>query len=250
MNEINQLMDVGDAPNECQDQLRQLVEEIAEMANRSGSSVVAHQPASWVYFESLPNLRKREILQYCRCYHAICENTLAEGRALSDTKALLWSSLKYFGFIPCSDLMERITDDLVVELYDKAGRQVFRNFKFMEVCSYTLADVLLYQWWELFERNDEIVNQLLSEVAIVLAGPAARTILSATPVHETTEIFSERKHRFQMKFEMLSPIRSRLTKKSAGFVCTAQAKLVSVQSNRSRPAAKPELRVIEAEVIS
>lgn len=229
-----------------EDRLRGLVEGIAAMAARAGISLKAHNPSSWVYYRTLPAARKREVLKSCSAFYDICQNTVDEGRSISDTKALLWCTLKYFGYIPSADLMELITDDLVVELYDLEGRQIFRNFRFMEICSYTLADVLLYPWWDLFERNDDIVNELLKEVSLVLSEQCKGALRSSTPFHATAEKFSERGHEFEMKFLALAPLYSRSTKRPGAFACIAQAKLIKERPVGRRPEETVGLKMVSA----
>jgi len=232
-----------------EDRLRKLVESIAQMARDSNIELVAHRPESWSYYRTLPVLRKQEILKGCETYHEICVSTIQEGRPLSDTRALLWSSLKFFGFAPCSDLMDYIEDDLAVELYDSDGRQLFRNFKFMEVCSYTLADVLMYPWWELFYRVDEVAGRVHDEIAFVLSGTVSATVPSQIPSHRTGEIFSERRHELDMRFHCFSPVFSRLTKRPAGFVCTSEVRVVSVSANKGT-SPRPNLRMVDSTEIS
>lgn len=222
-----------------EDKLREILESIASMAQASNISLVAHRPEAFTYYKSLPNLRKQEILRACATYNQICMSTIEDGRPLSDTRALLWSSLKCYGLAPCSDLMDHVDDDLAVELYDIEGRQIFRNFKFMEVCSYTLADVLVYPWWELFRRNDDVMGQVLKEVEAVLSGTIISTLPSGTPSHQTGEIFSTLRHELEMKFRFFSPVFNRATKNTGGFVCASEVQvLYSTLSkvDESRPA--------------
>lgn len=234
-NEQMASLEIGHDSEDLVDQLRELVEGIATMARSSGIKLVAHRPESWTYYRSLPVLRKREILESCSTFHKICANTVREGRPLTDTRALLWSSLKYFNLAPCSDLMDYTHDHLVVELYDSDGRQIFRNFKFMELCSYTLADVLLYPWWELFSRNDEAIGELIKEINIALSGELSRTLISTIREHHTAEVFSERRHVFKMQFKSISPVFDRVTKKSIGFVCVSEADVIATREVKPVP---------------
>jgi hypothetical protein len=234
----------GSDDSGLEDHLRRLVDAIAEMAQASNIKLVAHRPESFIYYQTLPVLRKQEILRSCESYYQICVNTLDEGRPLSDTRALLWSSLKYFGFVPTADLMDFVTDERTVELYDAEGRQIFRNFKFMEICSYTLADVLLYPWWELFRREEEVVAVLIGEMKTILSGEITTTMPSANPYHRATEVFSERRHELDMRVEYLSPMFSRANKRPAGFVCIADVKVAGCE-RLQQLVERPRLQVVD-----
>lgn len=207
---------------------QQIVEGIASTARLSGLNVTAGTRKSWDFYRSLSNERKEAALKASLVYSEICNDTTREGRPLSDTRMSLWSSLRHYGLIPHSDLMNYITDDMVVELYTAEGNQLYRNMKFLEVCSYTLADVFMHPWYELFERNDEMVSDIDKEVAAILM-PGSSTIASTLKPHRIVEAFSEERLEIEMTFKYWSPVFIKGQTKPYGIICTSCASILGTQ---------------------
>jgi hypothetical protein len=57
---------------------------------------------------------------------------------------------------------EKIGADDVVEIYDQNFFQLFRNPPFFQHCSYTILDLALAEWFELYERPKFITEILLN----------------------------------------------------------------------------------------
>jgi hypothetical protein len=218
------------------DEFKRLIEGIAEFARRAGLKVQAGTERSWAHYRSLPQTQKAEIFVSAKNYFEICEATIKEGSQISETASLLWMSLKHFGLFPGSDLMDRLTNDMVVEVYNQDGIQIFRNMKFMEVCSYTIADVFIYPWWELFKRNDELLNDLKHEIGQVLEGKTNKLLESKIRRHRIVESFSVEQSEIEMKIAFFGPIFHRGTKQIAGFVAASEATVLSAHAKLSKPA--------------
>lgn len=220
------------------DVFRRLVEKIADIAKGCGIRVSGGTPASWVHYTKLSTARRETALKSAIIYHDICHQMILENRPLTDTRMLLWCSLRHFGLIPSSELMATITDDMVVELYSSEGIQLFRNLKFMEVCSYTLADIFMHPWFELFERNDEMAGDSVQCVSAVLAGESIEDQPLIKKRHRIVEAFSTDRLEIEMMFHTLSPVFLKGRPRPFGFVCTSSASVVG--SRRAEiPAEKP-----------
>lgn len=205
---------------------RRLIEKTCAYANSAGLKVVAGNSESWAHFQNLPFQRRDAAMKAAMTYHDICQAAITAGWPLSDSRMLLWASLRHFDLIPSSDLLSHVTDDIVVEVYTSDGIQLFRNMKFMELCSYTLADIFMYPWWELFERNDDLIADIGKEVTAVLSGESRKILMSQVRSHRLVEAFSQERCVVEMTFKNFSPVFTKGDPKPVGFVCTSTATLL------------------------
>ncbi len=67
-------------------------------------------------------------------------------------------SMRELGLTFPSDFLSRLQRDDVVEAYNMNRMQIFRNMRFMEISTYSLLEVLSYEWTQLFERSSHITQ--------------------------------------------------------------------------------------------
>ena len=85
------------------------------------------------------------------------------------------------------DLMH---EEHVVEIYNKEVVQVFRNKKFMEVCSYSLSKIMTTPGYELFYRDPSAIEVGYREFLEIMETPVD-ILVSKTPEHILWEIQKE-----------------------------------------------------------
>ncbi len=79
----------------------------------------------------------------------------------------------------------------VIEIYGMDFIQVYRSFSFMKYCGYSLLDLLLYQFPELYERSPYLTDMIVEEAKKVLASSdQSYHSLADIPVHVLRERFS------------------------------------------------------------
>lgn len=66
-------------------------------------------------------------------------------------------------------------DGDIIEIFSSTGVQIYRSWSYFNFSSYSLGELLLYSWDELYERPKRTVDQLMSLMG-VLFSPEATTI--------------------------------------------------------------------------
>src|ERR1019366_3529814 len=64
---------------------------------------------------------------------------------------------------PSSELLDEIHDGDYVEIYDSSGVQVFANFEFCAMITYSIEEVTCRHWTELYERDEKHTSQIMAE---------------------------------------------------------------------------------------
>lgn len=112
------------------------------------------------------------------------------------------------GVVFSDDLLARVSEDDIVEIYTADLIQIYRSFRFFGLCSYSLTDLLSNEWFDLYERS-VVINNYLFEAGKALM---ERTYdlspinLSHIPIHLMREKISTEKRSFQIQFKEMYPV--------------------------------------------
>lgn len=114
-------------------------------------------------------------------------------------------SMRRMGLSFPSDFLNNVTQGDCIEGYDMSRFQIFRNLPFMEKSSYSLVDMLSYEWPLLFDRSMVITEQMMSFCDEIL-WKANRTIAFNIPRHYVRELQSSERQVLDVTFKYLSPL--------------------------------------------
>jgi hypothetical protein len=129
------------------------------------------------------------------------------------------------GFRICPDLYYAISDDDIIEIYTADFTQLFRNLEMLKLCSYSILELSVYEWPELFRRPHAITKQLIHLAEQIMGTKEPRTIsCDNVPDHFLEEIFSPGKHKLFIEQKILSPLMDQ-NNNAIGFVGTLRAHL-------------------------
>ena len=180
---------------------------LSDLARSVGIDLQPVSSPSLPYFSSLPSENKRGVIRAITQYLEICEATIASGHSLLDSRRITWNALKALGLTPCSDFLDKIGDGDIIEIYDTQNLQIFRNFEFFQLCSYTIEEIYCRPWTTLFKRIDEtITTQIVSTVERIVTENKRQTYTLNIPEHIVEEADSPFRLRMNVKLKYLSPL--------------------------------------------
>lgn len=204
---------------------RKSLREFSQLAARNNIHVTAYDERSLSPLALLPDPQQKLITENFDRYFKVTSQLSNDEIPLYDSQAFLWRMLRELDLRPCSDLFKKIAPNDVVEIYDLNFIQVFRNTRFMELCSYTLEEVFTHEFPQLFLRPDEITSILVSHCQEIFQGKIKSTIPTHVPDHTLTEIWSKKKREFSIKQGIISPLFDK-SGRSVAIVATLQADLI------------------------
>ncbi|RYZ71389.1 MAG: hypothetical protein EOP09_04715 [Proteobacteria bacterium] len=194
-----QLVKFCDDASELESSFINLSNQLSDLLKNEGIHKVAYAPGLPL-FRALSLERKTRLLSHLQSYNTLCVEHQIDRHSLRDSKTFTWRAMMKFGLTPDSELMDKITNEDVVEIYSEDHTQLFRNFEFFGISSYTLEQLFCLEWWSLFERDDAHSVQILSLVNQMFAGRAPLGFSRVVPAHIVTEKCSE--GRFRVNYEM------------------------------------------------
>ena len=138
-------------------------------------------------FSKLPPEHQEPVLNALKEWVGFYE-VHAQGGNVSD-KQLLWRFLSAFRLTPDSEFFGLIDDDTCVEALNRSGLQIFRSLSFMDVCSYSLDEVVSVPWQYLYNRDEGITERYLTLQKEIADGTLKHTDLkNLIPQHQVCEI--------------------------------------------------------------
>ncbi len=157
----------------------------------------------------LPEPRRQSILAKLRQDIAFYEGASQAGIGKYKSVDLLRHFLSKANWSVSEDVLSRLSDQDVIEVYSPTFTQLFRNMRFLEICSYPILDVYLYEWPELYTRPQAITEALVQECLKSLAAkPGENFFGQSVPDHFLEEVFSAERRVFEIEQKFISPVRS------------------------------------------
>lgn len=148
-----------------------------------------------------------------------------EQSSLWETHKLIDYTFRQLRLKAADEFLSTLENDDIVEGYDLNHCQIFRNLRFMEVCSYTLHDVLTIDWPTLFERSQMITANLIEHINTVVT--TGRTVsLQDVPFHYMKERMSAERQLFRVRFRFMSPVFSGAGQ-PAGYLVSSKADIIT-----------------------
>jgi hypothetical protein len=216
------------------DRLKLLLNTFSVEVEKLGIHLVPYTAQSWEAYANLPEETRKNVLSNFSSYYHLMSSSQHAGIELHETKRLVWNILKLVGLRPCHDLLDKIDEQDVIEIYNNEFLQIFRNLKFMEICSYSMLDTLSHSWSELFMRPASITESLIKRVQFTLSGEVKNTLTANVEEHFLHEIFSTRRNFFRINQKYISPVFFP-DGKPAGVVGTLSAELLDSHVEQPEP---------------
>lgn len=176
------------------------------------------------YFKQLTESEKHVALEKLNFYYELCLEHVVENCSLRDSKRFTWRALVKLGLSPNSDLLERLEDGDIVEIYDSQQVQLFRNLEFFDFCSYTLEELFCLEWWRLFKRDEAISNTILRLVNEIYQRKHPNGVSDPFPPHLVVESLSRDKFNVDFYMKQISPLYRK--RRVEGLICIERAALV------------------------
>ncbi|MGE0529176.1 MAG: hypothetical protein AB7G93_15785 [Bdellovibrionales bacterium] len=153
-----------------------------------------------------------------------------EGYDLDDSKHLARVALGHLGLLTDEIIFKSLRRSDIVEIYNTNHIQIFRSFNFFRICNYNLDEILLNEWYTLYERDEKITCEILTQIEGHLRQSRSVTRFSV-PAHIMRERFSSTQGMFITKFKVLASVFDG-PESRAGFLCTIRGRPISASPKK------------------
>lgn len=154
----------------------------------------------------------------------IIRSAITQDISLDDNKGLFWVACRRFNLRPDNETIERIRDEDVMEIYNMDVVQTFSNFKFWNLCSYPIDQILTEEFYALFERPGTITEGIMSTFGKVLQSRKLSDY--QLPDHIVKELYSTKNYQFKVQNNFLAPLFDRADGSVAAVISTLKAERI------------------------
>ncbi len=193
-------------PEELETKFRLSLESFSLFAARFTLEIEPHCEQTWIKFRSLDSVAQQAAYDSFMAYFNLCVAAAESGVAMNDDRSLAWWAVQKFGLRPCSDFFDKLEHDQVLELYNRSFVQIFRNWAFFKISSYSMGDLFVHPWPELYVRDEAVTNNLIAYATHVLSGSQKSTLICESPRHIVTESLSKDRNVLEMEMKFASPL--------------------------------------------
>jgi hypothetical protein len=189
---------------------RELIINLVSLVQDSGYELLAFRDEQSSKFHTLPPSVQTEIISGLTSFYSVNSGARDGGASLKgDSQEAAWWTIRNLKWRPLSDIFSYVKPGDTLEIYDLQHIQIFRSFNMFKCISYSLDELVTYQWPELYERNERDAKAIMFDVDRAIA--EVRTIAGADTTsvdHIVSERFSIRKRSALYQTRAVSPLLS------------------------------------------
>jgi hypothetical protein len=193
-------------PEDLESKFKRKLEAFSNFAVQFGLKIEPFSDITWPKFRSLSGPLQQQAFESFVAYSDLCVAAAESGVAINDDRSLAWWAVQKFGLRPCSDFFDKLTGDDVLELYDCNLVQLYRNWAFFQISSYSMGDLFVFPWPHLYKRDEAVMENLLFYAKAVLSGEHRSTIECVSPRHIVVESLSAEQNVLDMMVKYASPL--------------------------------------------
>ncbi len=187
-------------------QMRNELEALSAFSKEAGYPIRPFDDADLPHFSLHAYEQQTQIVKSLREYCNLVRELKAEGVQLNQNLNLLWRALARLGFVPCKDLFSQLTEEDVVEIYDRSSLQLYRSFSFFGLCSYSLEELYSRPWFELYHREEKFHEMNLGLLHKFVSGQLMKTEPTGIPMHEVRELKAPKMRSSMIQPHLVSPL--------------------------------------------
>lgn len=212
--------------------LLQALNDFSELIATQGHSVIPYTDSVVAHISSLPVEKKEDILVGFLKYSELCSSAIKSGVVLKDTVGFIKYALKYLGKHVAEEFYATIGESDIVEIYSEDHIQIFRNISFFKITDYSIAELISYEWEDLYYRSSAITKKMYSLIEDTLASDVKLLNMDIEP-HFIKEIRADTVQLCEVKFRYIAPIYTNEGEQSGyTMTCYAESKTDQVESDK------------------
>ena len=153
-----------------------------------------------------------------------------------EIERLKWA-LSTFGLeLADKDFFKNISEDDYVEFYNEQNIQLYRSVKFFKLCSYSLLDLSVNPWDELYEKPVGVMSNVIQHIQEAIKSKITVTCEIGSFVQREKFAYAHNTtlRTFLVNFRYFTPLINTDTKQPAGFLCTFGAEVIAEGQQSSK----------------
>lgn len=226
MSLINNSLDTSEGKNHLVELVMKSLGDFKQITDKLGFNLNTFTPDSVEILKSFPSQRIEGIYKHLSSYNEIIRLTLNNGSDnnieriwdIKDEEYCLNKALWTYNFFAKEDINKYIQMGDVIEIYSVDSVQIYRNFEFIKLCSYSLLEIMTHEWFVLYDRPEFVTELLMKHMGEVFR---TKSIVKVNiPEHEMKEKYLNARKVFRNKFKYFIPLFEKSKSEPVAFIAT------------------------------
>ncbi len=183
-------------------------------------------------FSKLPMERQKMLVRVLKDLCELLQESISE--PIFPEKVSIEKEISYLSHflkklnlkISSADFLDQLENGELIEIYDLEGIQLYRSWSAFQFCSYSIDQLMTYDWNTLFERPSHVVSYLYSVLPEIFS--SGKTVHYSIEEYLIKERFAQNSKTFLYKMKKASAIVDQTTLQPRAFVTTATGRMVEV----------------------
>jgi hypothetical protein len=229
--------------NEIDIKLINALEQFSEKLKKFGLEVPAVSSKALVKLNEISDEKKHQIINYYFNWLSWLElatdqeNEVQKDSIINEVNYAK-NSLKHYKLSVDDNFWKTLENNHVIEIYGTEMVQLYRSFNFFKYSGYSLLDIAVFEWFNLWERPKKIVEMLFEEVSLVMS-KVINFKKCNIPSHILREVMNTgdtldfTPRACLIEFKNIAVLKNS-TGECAGFICSAVGTVIARGSNVSK----------------
>lgn len=216
-------------------EFREAADKICAIASKYSVKITGYHTPTLPLYSALSSEKQSEALYQLKVFLQSMETTEAMGDRLDSQDRALWHALLTFGLLPPSGMFAKFKPDDVIEIYDPVGIQIWRNFNFMKICSYSLEEMHAIDWTQRYTRSADKVKECLEKIGALLRGETPEVYDCLVSAHVFEETLSQDCFKLEATHNWFARLKDRNGQVTA-WLAVSDVKLLGQDTQKTRRA--------------
>ena len=216
--------------------LMHALEKMAEKVRSLGYPCTPYSAQALEIYSNLPEERQKKVILQIHTMLNIFSSQDIEPTNTNDghsEKSLVTRALNFYGLEFRDDFWKVVEDGDIIEIYNEDQIQVFRTLNFFKVTIYSLLDLLVKEWYELWERSSMALASMQNIADTTLKGQQRGIVRASVMPH----VVKEKYNAFNVEnfesitghayFKYVCPLYKKDLPMIKGFLITCEVKIVA-----------------------
>ncbi len=193
--------------NESVQLFRALSAEFAQHASRDGVSITPYRDESLPHYSKLDPELQQAAINYLHNNISVFREFKSQSKSLLDSPQFIWRAINSLGYVPSSDIFDKIEKSDIVEVYTAEANQSFRSINFFTHSSLTLEELCSFPVHELIEFGEKPLAAIMEIAGRLRRNEITKTFDPQIDEYEWKEKFTKNPCSARTKIKWMSPAR-------------------------------------------
>jgi len=159
------------------------------------------------YFSNLSLVQQSQIIEQVKTLIELGEELQLHGNKLSASADLIRIFFKKFKLYTPSWVIDSITEEDIVDVYNVESRLIVASLNLFEICTFSMEELFCRPWAELFAREGDTHIQIYQLCRALLNGEVTAPVdMTNIPQHKVREAYSSADSYALLQPRIFSPV--------------------------------------------